>query len=461
MLPFFCTEFADGNSYLDAAPEVQCYTTSHYYMVAMGVAMLCVVGIAYPMGCASYVLHYFRDYGLKGNVAKKNYFNERLDNRLGFQLDAFRGPMIAWNGFIISKQLALITIGAAFRLFNKSYHYVQGVLGIIVLLVNILLSAFGRPYVRKELNDLDIFYVINETLFLCFGFLFSSLHPDSGTFDVIYYLVLIQFIGMAAASACLILIDYTTNQINKRLKRTFATDWDKEAEQAEKLLAAATAAPKLASRSVEVIRGSLHEMTGGRMDPMRVIERLPESVRKAAKAMTDFELMETLRKLPKETQEMLKKLPKEAQAAWIAAAKTAGAAGEEAATAALEAGKHAAEVTSATLVTVNKAITELVTGEHENEGPMSDEELVYVYALVSAINGPHLRRWFANHYGSPNALFCNKTKLDRAVFVDFENLAIQSKINDVAFSEKSIFSPYVGCHPASSPSTRHPATTTR
>ena len=29
-------------------------------------------------------------------------------------------------------------------------------------------SSFGRPYVRADLNDLDIFYVINEALFLCF-----------------------------------------------------------------------------------------------------------------------------------------------------------------------------------------------------------------------------------------------------------------------------------------------------
>mmetsp|Transcript_93100 Transcript_93100/g.265908 ORF Transcript_93100/g.265908 Transcript_93100/m.265908 type:complete len:1401 (+) Transcript_93100:104-4306(+) len=454
VLPFFCTEYADGNSYLDADPDFKCYTNSHYYMVAMGLCMLCLVGISYPIACASYVLHYFRDYDIKDGKTKKNYFNERLANRLGFQLDCFRGPMIAWNGFIISKQVALIAIGAAFRLFNKSYHFVQGVLGIVVLLVNVLASAFCRPYVRMELNNLEIFYVVNEAMFLCFGFLFSSLHPDSHMFDVVYYLVLVQFIGMAAAGGSIILIDFSTSQINKRLKRTFATNWEKDAEQTALLLSAATAGPTLANKSALVIRGSLHELTHGKLDPLRAIERLPASVKKAAKAMTEFELLETLRNLPKETQEKLKKLPEDAQAIWIAAAHTAGAAGEEAAAAALEAGKHAAEATATTLVTMNKAVTELVTGEYENEGPMTDDELVYVYALVSAINGPHLRKWFAKHYGTSRALFCNESTLDRSVFVDFENLAIQSKINDVAFSEKSIFSPY---HKLSRNATSHEA----
>ena len=66
------------------APEFECFTDHHYTMVAVGVAMLFLVGVAYPIGCSSYLLHYFRDYNLEDRKGGKKvvcscvFFVDRL-----------------------------------------------------------------------------------------------------------------------------------------------------------------------------------------------------------------------------------------------------------------------------------------------------------------------------------------------------------------------------------------------
>lgn len=197
--------------------------------------------------------------------------------------------------------------------YTTRYHYVQGVLGILLLLVNVTACAFCRPYVRKDLNDLDIFYVLTEAVFLCFGLLFSTLDPHSIAYDVVYYLVLVQvrdgvpllvrkrpgrgvrekgcqsfslslshpllllasfkFVCMAAASGVFILQDYTTSQIKNRLKATFRSSWD-DKDDADHLLAAATKMGGTMGGYVDGLRGSLSGMSNGVFDLKTFTEKV-------------------------------------------------------------------------------------------------------------------------------------------------------------------------------------------
>ena len=57
---FFCDAYPDGKSYISSGPEVQCWTTSHWIMVAISVLYILVIIIGIPFWMISRIISHQR-----------------------------------------------------------------------------------------------------------------------------------------------------------------------------------------------------------------------------------------------------------------------------------------------------------------------------------------------------------------------------------------------------------------
>ena len=86
-----CESFA-GESYLVEDPNIVCYTPEHNVMRAVGVCMLIVVGIGYPLFTTFSLM---RDMKALGMPSAKSF------RRYSFLFDSFKGMRLTWWNSIL------------------------------------------------------------------------------------------------------------------------------------------------------------------------------------------------------------------------------------------------------------------------------------------------------------------------------------------------------------------------
>ena len=151
--------------------DLECFSGSHFYWAVLGGVpglLLWVAGI--PLG--TWLLLQERKDQLENNEIKSKY---------GFLFKGYRPSTYYWESVIMYRKVAMIFVSVFLQALGTR---VQAFCVFLVIIFFVVLTSKKRPYLTRQLNDLEQISLITSGVTIYSGLFFlSSLDSGSSIFD--------------------------------------------------------------------------------------------------------------------------------------------------------------------------------------------------------------------------------------------------------------------------------------
>ncbi|KAJ6251685.1 insulin-like growth factor binding protein [Anaeramoeba flamelloides] len=156
---FDCKKTSNGDAYLEAAPEVQCYGETWYKILPYAIAFIIVYIIGIPAFIIWILWFHASRYG-------EDVFNSRLSLLCG----RYEKEYFYWELFVISRKLFIVFC----EIYLTDHPLIQIIVCLIVVLVAILLQSEFTPYNSTTRNMMEFSCLCITQIIFIAGLVFIS-----------------------------------------------------------------------------------------------------------------------------------------------------------------------------------------------------------------------------------------------------------------------------------------------
>ena len=156
-----CQSEIDGNSYLFAAPNIQCWDDGHWPIAVLAIISLVAFGLGYPLAVGVIVYTKLR--------RSTEPLSDEVFHKYGFIFDSFRYKHNYWGIVQLFRNMVMCAIASL----GFSHPEFQGSIAMLVAVIYLTGIMHFEPYISRQYNFLDALLVIIEMGIIVFGYMWG------------------------------------------------------------------------------------------------------------------------------------------------------------------------------------------------------------------------------------------------------------------------------------------------